>query len=165
MHWLQEGSSLPSGGRPHAILRSRQNKHAKFCFFCSDPPLFIMIVFNTPWFRLLGDNVRDRRDSVEDERVEELGDETCFRRDNCGDGSSVLTCGGVHASKGIDTLDGVGVHNSVVESSFSDLLACRSGAVVGLGGLVSLVVVEVDIDIDGADDPDVFDCRMEFRVL
>ena len=77
---LQVGSSLPSGGRPHAILRSRQNKHAKFCFFCSDPALFIMIVFNTPWLRLLGDNACDRRDSVDDERVEELGDERYFRR-------------------------------------------------------------------------------------
>jgi len=96
-----------------------------------------MIVFNTPWFRLLGDNVRDRRDSVEDERVEELGDERCFRRDNCGDLSSVLTCGGVHASNGIDTLDGGGVRNSFLESSLPDLLACRSGDAVGLGGLVS----------------------------
>lgn len=121
-----------------------------------------MIVFSTPWFRLLGDNVRDRRDSVEDERVEELGDEKCFRRDNCGDCSSVLTCGGVHASKGIDALDGGGVRNSVAESSLLDLLACRSGAVMSLSGLVSLVVVEMDID--GAD-PDVFDCRVEFRVL
>ena len=40
-----------------------------------------MIVFNAPWVRLLGDNVRDRQDSVDDKWVEELGDETherCF---------------------------------------------------------------------------------------
>ena len=50
-----------------------------------------MIVFNTPWLRLSGDNVRDQRDSIKDEWVEELGDERRFRLDcNGGERSSVL---------------------------------------------------------------------------
>ena len=50
-----------------------------------------MIVFNTPWLWLLGDNTRDRRDSVDDEWVEELGDERRFRQDfDDGERSSVL---------------------------------------------------------------------------
>jgi len=27
-HWLHVGSALPTGGAPHAIFRSRQNRHA-----------------------------------------------------------------------------------------------------------------------------------------
>ena len=56
-----------------------------------DTPLFITIVLNTPWLRLLGDNACDRRDSLDDERVEELGDKRRFRRDSDdGERSSVL---------------------------------------------------------------------------
>ena len=126
-----------------------------------------MIVFNTPWLRLLGDNVRDRRDSVEDERVEELGDERCFRRVcNGGERSSVLTwIGGVHASK-VDVLDdGGGVHNlKVVDASLPGLFAFQSGGVVAdLGGLESCVVAEMGVD--GAEESDDFDCRVEFREL
>ena len=63
-----------------------------------------MIVFNTPWVRLLRVNVRDRQDLVDDEWIEELGDKTherCFRRDcDGGERSSVLIwIGCIHASK------------------------------------------------------------------
>ena len=33
--YLQVGSALPSGGRPHAILRSLQKLHGMTVFFCS----------------------------------------------------------------------------------------------------------------------------------
>ena len=126
-----------------------------------------MIVFNTPWLRLLGDNVRDRRDSVDDERVEELGDERCFRRDcDGGERSSVLIwIGGVHASK-VDVLDdGGGVLNlRAVVASFPGLLTFQSGDVVGdLTGLDSCAFGKMGVA--GAEITCVFDCRVEFREL
>ena len=114
-----------------------------------------MIVFNTPWVRLLGDNMRDRRDSVDDERVEELGDERCFRDCDGGERSSVLIwIGGVHASK-VDVLDDDG----------SGALNLRAVDIVGdLRGTDSCVFGETS-GVDGAEIPCVCDCRVEFREL
>ena len=56
-----------------------------------------MIVFNAPWVRLLGDNVQDQQDLVDDEWVEELRDSREVF--DGGEHSSVLIwIGCVHAS-------------------------------------------------------------------